>query len=56
VPERIAQKIAQKRHRWTPQQDRQLLRWVVAQRVELGTRGQVSWAGVAWSLCDMSCR
>jgi hypothetical protein len=37
VPERIAQK----RHRWTPQQDRQLLRWVVAQRVELGTRVQV---------------
>jgi hypothetical protein len=41
VPERIAKRIAQKRHRWTPQQDRQLLCWVVAQRVELGTRGQV---------------
>jgi hypothetical protein len=55
VPERIAQRIAQKRHRWTPQQDRQLLRWVVAQRVELGTRGQVSCAGDSSSLCDMLC-
>lgn len=37
----VPARIAQKRHRWTPQQDRQLLRWVMAQRIELGTRVQV---------------
>jgi hypothetical protein len=31
------------RHRWTPEEDKQLLRWVLANRVELGTRDTVRW-------------
>jgi hypothetical protein len=30
------------RHRWTPDEDKQLLRWLLANRVELGTRDTVS--------------
>lgn len=30
------------RHRWTPDEDKQLLRWLMANRVELGTRDTVS--------------
>jgi hypothetical protein len=35
------------RHRWTPDEDKQLLRWVLANRVELGTRDTVR----SWVLC-----
>eukprot|EP00775_Hariotina_reticulata_P010957 gene10957-11111_t len=42
MPSRIAARVY-KRHRWRPQQDRHLLKWIVAQRVELGTRGSVKW-------------
>lgn len=33
------------RHRWTPDEDKQLLRWVLANRVELGTRDTVREGG-----------
>jgi hypothetical protein len=38
------------RHRWTPDEDKQLLRWVLANRVELGTRDTVSVWG-HWVCC-----
>lgn len=38
------------RHRWTPEEDKQLLRWVLANRVELGTRDTVRVCG--WRCMD----